>query len=71
MALGNILRGRKEFSECADVYRQGRRDAGGAAAPNWMLFYFRGICHERSKQWANAGSDLKRRSSCSSISRMC
>ena len=29
--------------------------------PNWMLFYFRGICYERSKQWPKAEADLKKR----------
>ena len=27
---------------------------------NWVIFYFRGICFERSKQWAKAEADLKK-----------
>ena len=27
---------------------------------NWVIFYFRGICYERSKQWAKAEADLKK-----------
>ncbi len=27
---------------------------------NWVLFYFRGICYERSKQWPLAEADLKK-----------
>ena len=28
--------------------------------PNWLIFYFRGICYERSKQWPKAEADLKK-----------
>ena len=27
---------------------------------NWLIFYFRGICNERSKQWPSAEADFKR-----------
>jgi len=27
---------------------------------NWVMFYFRGICYERSKQWPLAEADLKK-----------
>ena len=27
---------------------------------NWVMFYFRGICYERSKQWPHAEADLKK-----------
>ena len=27
---------------------------------NWTLFYFRGICYERSKQWPKAEADFKK-----------
>src|SRR6202035_5777578 len=27
---------------------------------NWVIFYFRGICYERSKQWPLAEADLKK-----------
>ncbi len=27
---------------------------------NWVMFYFRGICYERSKQWPSAEADLKK-----------
>jgi len=59
-ALGNIQRERKQFADCADTYG---RAIGLVPAPtktNWTLFYFRGICYERSKQWPKAEADLKR-----------
>ena len=60
MALGNILRVRKDFTACADVYG---RAVGLIKTPqraNWLVFYFRGICYERSKQWASAEADFKK-----------
>jgi tetratricopeptide (TPR) repeat protein len=60
MALGNILRARKQFAECADVYSKAVDLIGKAEKPNWVIHYFRGICYERSKQWPKAEADMKR-----------
>jgi tetratricopeptide (TPR) repeat protein len=60
MALGNVLRGRKQFAECADVYSKGVDTISKPEKSNWVIYYFRGICFERSKQWAKAEGDLKR-----------
>jgi len=60
MALGNILRSRKTFSECADVYSKGITAIGTPERSNWTIFYFRGICYERAKEWAKAEADLKK-----------
>jgi tetratricopeptide (TPR) repeat protein len=60
MALGNVLRGRKQFAECADVYSKGIDTITKSEKANWVIYYFRGICLERSKQWAKAESDLKK-----------
>jgi tetratricopeptide (TPR) repeat protein len=59
MALGNIQRGRKEFSECADVYSKGIAAIETPERPHWLIYYFRGICNERAKKWSAAESDLK------------
>jgi tetratricopeptide (TPR) repeat protein len=59
LALGNILRGRKQFAECADVYSKGIATIDKPEKANWLVFYFRGICYERSKQWSKAEADLK------------
>jgi tetratricopeptide (TPR) repeat protein len=58
MALGNILRGRKAFEECADVYSKGVATIANPEKPNWLIFYFRGICNERAKKWPQAEADL-------------
>jgi tetratricopeptide (TPR) repeat protein len=60
MALGNILRGRKQFAECADVYGKAIANVPVPEKANWVMFYFRGICYERSKQWPAAEADLKK-----------
>ena len=60
MALGNIERARKKFADCADTYGKGIEAQAGAEKPNWVFYYFRGICYERSKQWTKAEVDLKK-----------
>jgi tetratricopeptide (TPR) repeat protein len=60
MALGNVLRARKEFAECANAYSKGVALLKNPQRPNWLIFYFRGICNERAKQWPNAEADFKR-----------
>jgi len=60
MALGNIQRSRKEFKECGDTYSKAAAMVGQPQKGNWLVFYFRGICYERSKQWDKAEADLKK-----------
>ena len=61
MALGNIERGRKKFADCAADLSQGidvlppNNDKA-----NSVYYYYRGICEERSKQWAKAEADMKK-----------
>jgi tetratricopeptide (TPR) repeat protein len=59
-AQGNVLRGRKQFGECADVYSKGINAIGKPERSHWTIYYFRGICHERSKQWPRAEADFKK-----------
>ena len=60
MALGNIERGKKKFADCAQTYTQGIDALPAVEKSSWVYFYFRGICLERSKQWAKAESDMKK-----------
>jgi tetratricopeptide (TPR) repeat protein len=60
MALGNVLRGRKQFAECADTYSKGVETITKSEKSNWVIYYFRGICYERAKQWSKAEADLKK-----------
>jgi len=58
--LGNILRGRKQFADCADVYSKAIDTIAQPDKSNWVMFYFRGICYERSHQWPSAEADMKK-----------
>ena len=60
MALGNIQRARKQYAECADSYGKGIATIAKPEKANWLIFYFRGICAERTKKWADAETDLKK-----------
>ncbi len=60
MALGNVERARKKFDDCSKTYSWGIEAPANVEKPNWVLYYFRGICLERSKQWAQAEADLKK-----------
>jgi len=60
LALGNIQRGRKEFAECAATYGKAIDTIATPDKSNWVVFYFRGICYERSHQWPGAEADMKK-----------
>src|ERR1700687_4944217 len=61
MALGNIERGRKKFADCAQTYSDGLAAIPEASEKtNWVYFYYRGICEERSKQWSKAEADMRK-----------
>jgi tetratricopeptide (TPR) repeat protein len=38
MALGNVLRGRKQFAECADIYSKGVDTIGNPEKSNWVIY---------------------------------
>jgi tetratricopeptide (TPR) repeat protein len=58
--LGNIQRGRKEFADCATTYGKAIDTLPKPEKSNWVMFYFRGICYERSHQWPAAEADMKK-----------
>ena len=59
IAYGNMLRGRERFNDASEVYSEAVKRIGTPARSDWTLFYFRGISHERSKQWDKAEADFK------------
>lgn len=60
-ALGNILRGRKLFEEAAAVYSQGIAEIEKDPKPqHWTVYYYRGICLERSGKWQESEADFRR-----------
>ena len=58
--LGNIQRSRKDFAGCADTYSKAIDTVPNPEKSNWVMFYFRGICYERSHQWPAAEADMKK-----------
>ena len=60
IALANILRERKQYDGCADSYGKAIGLLAKPTKANWTMYYFRGICFERAKQWAKAETDFKR-----------
>jgi len=57
MALGSILRGRKEFAECAQVYSKGVATMRQSERRELADLLFPRICNERAKAWDKAEAD--------------
>ncbi|HRF07856.1 MAG TPA: tetratricopeptide repeat protein [Xanthobacteraceae bacterium] len=58
-AYGNVLRANKRYTEACDVYTRLLKEMGEPKREHWSIYYFRGICFERSKQWPLAEKDLQ------------
>ena len=59
-ALAELQRSAKKYAEAAATYDKAIAAVGIPQRDNWTLFYFRGICYERSKQWPKAEADFKK-----------
>ena len=59
-ALAGVQRSAKRYKEAAATYDQAISAIGIPSRDNWTLFYFRGICYERDKQWPKAEDDFKK-----------
>ncbi len=59
-ALGNLQRTAKNYEDAAASYDKAIELVGTPDRSNWTLFYFRGICFERAKQWPKAETDFKK-----------
>jgi tetratricopeptide (TPR) repeat protein len=59
-ALAELQRSTKKYVEAAATYDQAIAAIGIPQRNNWTLFYFRGICYERSQQWPKAEVDFKK-----------
>ena len=60
MALGNILRAARSSPNAPTSTPRRSTPIRKPERSNWLIFYFRGICYERSKQWPKAEADLKK-----------
>ena len=59
-SLGSLQRAAKDFEGAAKSYDKAIELIGTPDASRWTLFYFRGICYERSKEWPKAEADFKK-----------
>ena len=60
LALGTVERTRKQYDECAQTYGKAIATVEKPEKSHWQVFYFRGICLERAKKWADAEADFKK-----------
>jgi len=58
-ALGNILRSHERYEEARDYYTRALALIPKPTKDNWTLFYSRGVCNERMKDWPAAEADFK------------
>jgi tetratricopeptide (TPR) repeat protein len=59
-ALGDVLRSEERFDEAEAVYSAAIALRDPATAEDWVLYFYRGICHEQSKDWAPAEADFRK-----------
>jgi Flp pilus assembly protein TadD len=59
-ALGNILRSHERYAEAREYYTRAIKLIDKPSKDNWTLFYARGVCSERLKEWPAAEADLKK-----------
>jgi Flp pilus assembly protein TadD len=57
---GDILRSKNRFAEAAVVYDHAIERIKTPRSSDWVAYYDRGICYERSRQWPKAEADFKR-----------
>jgi tetratricopeptide (TPR) repeat protein len=58
-ALGNILRSHERYGEAREFYTRALKLIPKPTKDNWTLFYSRGVCNERLKDWPAAEADFK------------
>ena len=59
-ALGSIMRVRKRYTEAVDYYTRALALVNEPSKRHWSLFYSRGTCYERLKDWPPAETDLRK-----------
>ena len=60
VALADLQRSAKSYEAAIASYDRALALVGTPTKANWPLFYFRGICHERAKQWPLAEADFQK-----------
>ncbi len=59
ISYGNMLRGRERYAEAATVYTQAIDHIPQPGPADWSIYYFRGICFERSHEWDKSEADFR------------
>jgi tetratricopeptide (TPR) repeat protein len=59
MREGGLLRAKQRFAEAINAYDRAIARIKAPGPSDWLAFYERGICYERSRQWAKAEADFK------------
>ena len=59
-ALGDLLRDQKRYDEAEAAYTMALALAGEVTPDHWILYFYRGISHEASKDWAAAETDFRK-----------
>lgn len=59
LALGAVLRSHEKFADAAKVYSATIERIKTPQPSDWLLFYNRGICFERMKEWPKAEPDFR------------
>lgn len=59
-ALADMLRMEDRFDEAEVAYTAAIDLLPEVTEDDWVLFFYRGICHEQSKDWAPAEADFRR-----------
>jgi tetratricopeptide (TPR) repeat protein len=59
-ALADLLRSEERFDEAEVSYTAAIDLATEDKAEDWVLYFYRGICHEQSKDWAPAETDFRK-----------
>lgn len=60
LALGDLLRKSERFDEASQAYDRAIERVRTIDERHWVLFYSRGITHERSKRWDKADADFRK-----------
>lgn len=60
LTLADLLMDKKEYAHAAEFYSRALARIGTPEDYQWVIFYARGICNERLKQWDNAEADFKK-----------
>ncbi|MBN8631486.1 MAG: tetratricopeptide repeat protein [Rhodobacterales bacterium] len=59
-ALADLLRSEERFDEAEVAYSAAIELSKAAKSENWVLYFYRGICHEQSNDWAPAEADFRK-----------